>query len=104
MRKLPLSALGFVQAFTLAVYISLVGLIMWYSQEWSDQAPGVLGILFFLTIFTVSALISGLITLGYPIFLFFKHKNTAAALKLVFYTIGWLVFFLVTLAIYLFQG
>ncbi len=102
MKKLPIIALGLIQALALTVYITMVGFIMWTSQDWFNQAPGVLGISFFLTIFTMSALVSGLITLGYPIYLFFKDKNIIAALKLVFYTAGWLALFLTALAFYLF--
>jgi hypothetical protein len=102
MKRLPILALGFIQAFALAVYISLVGWLMWYGQNWSNQEPGMLGTLFFLTIFVTSALISGLIALGYPGYLLFEHKDVPTAIKLVLCTVGWLGCFVLVLASFLF--
>lgn len=44
----------------------------------------------FLLIFVVSALISGSIVLGYPLFLFTKGEKKMAA-KIVGFTIAWLI-------------
>lgn len=49
---------------------------------------------FFLVLFVVSALISALLVLGYPIILFWEKKQTVKALKLVVYTTAWLIFFI----------
>jgi hypothetical protein len=105
MKKPPLSVpvLGLAQAAALAIYISAVGLIMWYSQNWSVKTPGMLGVFFFLTLFTLSALICGLIALGYPAYLFFKQKNPGTALQLIFYTIGWLAAFAAAIALFFFS-
>jgi hypothetical protein len=102
MRTSSILLLGLAQALALTIYIGLVGWLMWSSQSWSGQTPGVLGILFFLTIFVTSALISGLITLGYPGYLLFKHKDAPTAIKLVLCTASWLGCFVLILALFLF--
>ncbi|MBU1089113.1 hypothetical protein KKA02_04535, partial [Patescibacteria group bacterium] len=44
-----------------------------------------------LILFVVSALISALLTLGYPFILFWKKKQTVKAIKLVISTTIWLI-------------
>jgi len=103
MKKLPLGLVGFLQALGVAAYCSLVSLLFWRGNEWFGKVPNYLGPLLFLILFAASALICALISLGYPVFLIWKKQQTEKALRLVAYTAGWLVIFvlLVILAIIL---
>ena len=96
--KLPLYIVALFQSLSLIAYISLVGLLMSRTEHWFDQVPDFIGISFFLTIFTTSALISVTITLGYPAYLFWKNKKMDQSIKLIVYTIIWLIFFILSFA------
>lgn len=65
--SLPLVA--FFQASGLVIYCSLVGLLFWRGNKWFGAPHTFLGPSFFLVLFVVSALISALLVLGYPIIL-----------------------------------
>lgn len=91
MKKLSLPMIGFFQAIGLTVYCSLVSILFWQGNKLFGNVPNYFGPFLFLIIFTTSALISALITLGYPFLLFWEKKQTKEALKLVGYTAGWLV-------------
>lgn len=82
---------GFLQALGLTIYCGLVSLIFWQGNRLFGNVPNYLGPLLFLIIFTTSALVSALITLGYPFLLFWEKKQTKEALKLVGYTACWLL-------------
>lgn len=92
--KYSLPFIAFFQALGLVVYCSLVGLIFWRGDKWFGPMATFLGPAFVLVLFVASALISALIVLGYPFILFWEKKQTAKALRLVIYTIAWLVFFI----------
>ena len=94
--------IGFLQALGLMAYCSLVGILFWKGNEIFGKVPNYWGPFLFLIIFTTSALVSALITLGYPVKLFFDEKRTDQALKLIFYTACWLVFFAVLLMVIIF--
>jgi len=94
--------IGFLQAAGLATYISMVVLLI-KSQPGPDE-PGFLGILLVLTLFATSALISGVITLGYPIYLAWKQKELKLAIKTVVSTAGWLILFVLTLIVTVLAG
>ena len=83
--------IGFFQAVGLTLYCSLVSILFWQGNKLFGNVPNYFGPFLFLIIFTTSALISALITLGYPFLLFWEKKQTKEALKLVGYTAGWLV-------------
>ncbi len=88
--KVSLGFIGFLQALTLVSYVSLVAFMMWRSEQWFKEPIGFLGIILVLTLFATSALISSIITLGYPVFLVWKKKEIINAIKLVIYTSLWL--------------
>ncbi|PIV09835.1 hypothetical protein COS31_00520 [Candidatus Roizmanbacteria bacterium CG02_land_8_20_14_3_00_36_15] len=90
-KKERLCLISFFQAFGLTLYCSVVGLLFWKGNAIFGKVPNYWGPLLFLVIFTTSALISGLITLGYPFILFWEKKQTVKALKLIVYTVGWLI-------------
>ena len=92
-KKLSLGFIAFLQALGVIIYCCLVGLLFWRGNKWFGHVPNFLGPLLFLVLFSASVLISGLLTFGYPIILFWEKKQRTKALKLVIYTTGWLNFF-----------
>jgi len=95
MKKISLPFIGFLQALGLSIYCALVGVIFWKGNTWFGKANNLIGSFAMLSLFVVSTLICALIALGYPFIVFWDKKNTKKALKLVIYTAGWLMFFVV---------
>lgn len=95
MKKMSLGFIAFLQALGLALYISAVGTFLWNGENWFGQTPNFPIIILLIGIFTTSALISALITLGYPTYLIFKKREFSKALKLTLYTAIWLIFFII---------
>lgn len=91
--KFSLSFIAFIQALSLMMYCGLIAVIFWRGNQWFGKVPNYLGPFLFLILFTTSALISAILTLGYPFILFWQKKQTIQALKLVIYTALWLLFF-----------
>jgi len=54
-----------------------------------------LGPILMLSIFTVSALISAIITLGYPFYIWQKKKKLKEAIKIVVFTCLWMIGFII---------
>ncbi len=94
-RKPSLCFIAFLQAFGVNLYCGLVSLIFWRGNDWFGPIRGYLGPVLFLTLFVVSALISALIVLGYPVFLFWEKKERLQAIKLTAYTASWLLSFVI---------
>jgi len=91
--KTSLGLISFLQALGLALYCSLVALIFWKGNEWFGKMSDYWGPVLMLVLFTTSALISALLVLGYPLYLFWQKKQTQKAIRLVGYTAIWLVSF-----------
>ena len=85
--------IAFLQALGMALYCSLIALFMWNANSMFGKITDFRGPLLFLVLFTTSALISALITLGYPFILFYQKKKPVEALRLIIYTAGFLVLF-----------
>jgi hypothetical protein len=94
-RKLSLKLIAFCQALGLVIYCGLVSVLFWRGGNLFGPSPSFLGPLLVIVLFSTSALVAALLTLGYPFILFWKKKQTIAALKLVSYTAVWLIFFIV---------
>ena len=77
--KPSLSFLGFLQAFGLVAYCLLVALFFYHANSIFGPIDNFLAPLLLLTLFVVSALICGLIVLGRPILLVYKHKKPLLA-------------------------
>ncbi len=92
--KISLKLMAFLQALGLVFYCGLVSLFFWQGENLFGQYPSFLAPLLMLVLFSTSALIAGLLTLGYPIILFWKKKQKTQALKLVGYTAIWLIVFI----------
>jgi hypothetical protein len=99
--KHKLKIVSLIQALGLTAYISLVALFMQNAENWFGPQKGneMFGIMIFLLIFVISALISASIMLGYPATLFFQGKRKTA-LNIVLQSVGWLVLFLVLIIIF----
>lgn len=93
-RKLSLKLIAFLQALGLVIYCGLVFLLFWQGENLFGRYPSYLAPLLMLVLFSASALVAALLTLGYPIILFWKKKQTAQALRLVGYTAVWLIAFI----------
>lgn len=95
MKKMSLPFIGFLQAAGLSIYCALVGMIFWKGNGWFGKVDSSLAPFAMLSLLVVSALICALIALSYPFIVFWDKKNTKQAFKLIFYTAGWLLLFVV---------
>lgn len=86
---------SFLQALGLLLYVCLISIVFWKGNQWFPKMHPYVGPILMLTLFAVSALISAIITLGYPFILWQKHKKTKEAVRIVIYTALWVVGFLV---------
>lgn len=90
--------IAFFQALGLVIYITLVSLLLINGESWFGSLEFI-GPIVLLLIFSTSALICGLIVLGYPIALIFNRQRRQA-FKLVIYTAIWLVVFVAAILLY----
>jgi len=99
-KKLSLNFIGFLQALGLILYCGIVAILFWKGNKIFGKDPNYFGPLLFLVIFTTSALISALITLGYPTRLYLKTNDFKKPLKIILNMVVWLfVFILLTLSL-----
>ena len=92
--KTSLGFISFLQALGLAFYCGLIAILFWKGNQLFGNTPNFWGPALFLIVFTTSALVSALLVLGYPFFLFWQKKQTQKAIRLVGYTAAWLVGFI----------
>lgn len=85
---------GFLQALGVAAYCTAVGLLMFNIERFMDNKPNFFGPVSFLLLFSVSALVCGLLVFYNPYILFFEKKKKQA-IDLVLYTTAWLFAFLI---------
>lgn len=100
-RKYSLGLIGFFQALGLVGYCSLIAFFISQANKWFGKAPNYFGSLLFLMLFTTSAFISALIVGAYPFILYFNKKKTEDAIRLVFYTAGWLLLLVISVIIFI---
>lgn len=93
MKKLSLGFISFLQALGLTIYVSLIGLLMWQGETIFGRVNSFLGPALFLLLFIFSAVFCALLFGYYPFILWWEEKETKKAIRVVFYTTGWLVFF-----------
>lgn len=92
-RKYPLIKTALFQALGLTAYCGLIGTFLSFGENWFNNIPEFLAPLIMLVLLSTSALICGLITLSIPLKIFFTDKQPKKAIKLVFYTVLFLLFF-----------
>lgn len=90
--KDPLFCRGFLQAGGVALYCALAGIIFWKGNDIFGRVPNYFGPVAFLLLFSLSALICGILVFYYPYLLFFDGKKKEA-IDLVLFTTGWIFFF-----------
>ena len=90
--------LGLLQAAGLVVYCGAVATLMLNLGAIFGKQPGLFGIVFFLMLFVVSAVISGAIVLGYPAYLALSGRFKEGA-QLVAWTVGWMLALLVLVGV-----
>ena len=86
-----------VNSLGIVVYASLVAFVMFNGEKFFGKADDFTGPLMILLLFVVSAVITGSLFLGRPIYLYFEGLKKEA-IKLFFYTLTFL--FLITLIIF----
>jgi hypothetical protein len=91
--RTSLCLISFFQAFSLALYCSLVAIMFWKGNNLFGNDSNYWGPVLFLIIFATSALISALLVLGYPLYLIWQKKQIGKALRLIGYTTCWLIGF-----------
>lgn len=87
--------LAFGQALGLIVYCVLIGLVLWRGEYIFGPMKHFMGPVLFLVLFVASALISALLMLGYPVYLMWEKKRVTDGLRLIIYSTGWLVLFVI---------
>ncbi|HPA25512.1 MAG TPA: hypothetical protein PLK76_02000 [bacterium] len=94
MKNSKLILYGFLHSLLAIIYIGLVVFIMSNGEKIFSPDNQILGTAAFLLLFVVSATIMAGIILGKPMLLYFNNEKPAA-LKLFFYTLIWLIVYLV---------
>jgi len=100
MKNSKLWTIAFLQATGLAVYCSLVALLIWNGNTLFGKITDFRGPLLFLIIFVTSALISGILTLLYP-FLLWQKKESVKGVRVIVYTAFFLIFYAILAVILL---
>jgi hypothetical protein len=85
--------LGFLQAFGVAAYCSLIGIVLWQGPNVFPKVNSYFGPVMFLLLFSTSALVCGLMVFYKPYQLFFAGKKKEA-IGVVVSTSLWLFLFL----------
>jgi hypothetical protein len=85
--------IGFLQALGVTAYCSAIGMFFWGAEKIFPKVDSYFAPVLFLLLFSVSALICGLIVFKKPYELFFAGKKNEA-IKVIVYTSAWLLFFL----------
>lgn len=94
-RELPLGIVALFQALGLTAYCVFIVTVMFQGNNWFGNIPEYFAPLIMLVTLSTSALVCGLVTLGYPFVLFFNKKQPRKAIKLVVYTALYLALFVV---------
>ena len=89
MKNVKLIQESFLSSFFVLVYIFGVSLFIMHGEKLFGQVKNFWGPVLFLLLFVFSALITGLLVLGRPIWLYLE-KEKKEAVRLLFYTVGWL--------------
>ena len=92
-KNLPLGVVALFQAAGLTAYCLFIVTIMFQGNNWFSKIPEYFAPLILLVTLSTSALICGLVTLGYPIIILINEKNPRKALRLIIGTVLYLVIF-----------
>lgn len=86
---------SFLSSFGVLIYVTAVALVMNNGEKLFGKIDNVFGPVFLLMLFVVSALITSTLVFGRPIYLYL-NGNKKDGISLFFYTVGWLVIFLLS--------
>lgn len=89
MKNAKLIQESFLSSAGVLVYVFGVSWLIMYGNKLFGQANNFWGPVLFLLLFIFSALVTGLLVLGRPIWLYLE-KEKKEAVRLLFYTVGWL--------------
>jgi hypothetical protein len=90
---------SFINALGTVAYITLIAVVMSSLQKYAGDKPdGFFAPVLFLTLFVLSAAVTGSLVIGKPVLMFLGDQKTEA-INLFFYTLGWLAAALVILLI-----
>ncbi|MCL5075204.1 MAG: hypothetical protein M1136_06095 [Chloroflexi bacterium] len=95
---LRIGAISFVQALALALYCWAVAWLLFSQGAALAQMGPTVGMIFFLLLFVISAIISASLVLGYPGYLVWA-KRVGQGLKILALTVAWLVLFLALIGV-----
>ena len=92
-KKYSLVKTALFQALGLTAYCGFIGTFLSFGENWFSNIPEFLAPLIMLVLLSTSALICGLITLSIPLKIFFTDKQPKKAIRLVSYTVLFLLLF-----------
>lgn len=98
MKNSKLLLFSLTHALGVAVYIIGVSFIMRNAEKIFGKMDNFFGPVAFLLLFVLSAAVTGALTLGRPVLLYMDNHR-AEAIKMFFYTVGWL--FVIMLLVFL---
>ena len=94
MKNTKLIQISFLNSVGVLAYISLVVLIMQNGEKLFGKMDGFSGPVLMLLLFVFSALVTGLLVLGRPIWLYMEGERKEAV-SLLYCTVGWMLAILV---------
>jgi hypothetical protein len=97
-KKSP-TQIAFFQSLGLFSYIAFVALILWRANQWFGPKIGYFGPLFAILLFSLSALICAIITLGIPFYLAWEKKETKKAIRIVTTTALFILLYLLVILV-----
>lgn len=100
MEKSKLLKISLLNSLGVLVYVCLVALLMFNAEKWIGRVNGPWGVAAMLLLFVVSALVTSLLVLGRPAMMYFNNAKSEAV-KLLMYTVGWLVIIAVVAFVFL---
>jgi len=98
MKNSKLFLYGLTHALSTAIYIGLVAFLMQNAEKIFGKMNNLMGPVAFLLIFVLSAAVTGALVLGKPVLMYLDNQKKEA-LKLFFYTLGWLLIITVIILI-----
>ena len=98
MKNSKLISWSLINAVLTALYVALIAWLMYNGGTYFGKAESFIMPLALLLLFVVSAAITGLLVFGRPIYLYLGGAKSEA-IKLLFYTIGFLAF--ITIAVFI---
>lgn len=93
MKNSKLIQISFLNSVGVLAYVSLVAWIMMNGERIFGQRKDVWGPILFLLLFVFSALATGLLVLGRPVWLYLNGEKKDSV-KALFYTVGWMLLLL----------